>query len=60
MHNERVYFLIHVSVGTINSSTYILDCMAAVGQDLLSAPASEAYVVERVFSVCAQQAREIS
>ena len=60
MHNAHVYFLIHVSLVTINSLTYILDCMAAVAQDLLSAPASETYV-----NVCSrsvkrgQQARVI-
>jgi len=30
--------------------------MAGVAQDLLSAPASDAYVVERVFSVCGELA----
>ena len=56
MHNAHVYFLIHVSLGTINSLTCILDCMAGVAQDLLSAPASDAYVVEHVFSVCGELA----
>ena len=62
MHNAYVNFLIHVSLGTINSSTYILDrmqmdiynyifyFMTPLAQDMLSAAASEAYT-ERVFSV---------
>jgi len=56
-HNAHVYFLIHVSLETINSSTYMLDCPGPAVTQLL--------YMRHMLNVCSQsveswqQAREI-